>query len=91
MYGALRPTWGNTPLVRVPPPQLLPLRRARRSVDVEEFDRTGGRDRHDLRGDPLELEAEELKLAARALGRVTGAYDVEDVLDVVFRDFCVGK
>jgi tRNA modification GTPase len=39
----------------------------------------------------LELEAEELKLAARALGRVTGAYDVEDVLDVVFRDFCVGK
>ena len=39
----------------------------------------------------LELEAEELKLAARALGRVTGAYDVEDVLDVVFRDFCIGK
>ena len=42
-------------------------------------------------GVPLELRAEELKSAARALARVTGAYDVEDVLDVVFSDFCVGK
>lgn len=40
---------------------------------------------------PLELRAEELKSAARALARVTGAYDVEDVLDVVFSDFCIGK
>ena len=39
----------------------------------------------------LELGAEELKHAARALGRITGAYDVEDVLDVVFKDFCIGK
>lgn len=39
----------------------------------------------------LELGAEELKLAARALARITGAYDVEDVLDIVFRDFCIGK
>ncbi|MBS7543619.1 tRNA uridine-5-carboxymethylaminomethyl(34) synthesis GTPase MnmE [Ancylobacter oerskovii] len=38
-----------------------------------------------------ELVAEELRLAARALGRVTGAIDVEDLLDVVFREFCIGK
>jgi tRNA modification GTPase len=38
-----------------------------------------------------ELVAEDLRLAARALGRVTGRVDVEEVLDVIFRDFCVGK
>jgi tRNA modification GTPase len=38
-----------------------------------------------------ELVAEELRLAARTLGRVTGRVDVEDVLDEVFRNFCVGK
>ena len=35
--------------------------------------------------------AEELRLAARALGRLTGRVDVEDILDVIFRDFCIGK
>ena len=35
--------------------------------------------------------AEELRLAATALGRLTGRVDVEDVLDVIFRDFCIGK
>ncbi|MGB1088520.1 MAG: tRNA uridine-5-carboxymethylaminomethyl(34) synthesis GTPase MnmE, partial [Alphaproteobacteria bacterium] len=40
---------------------------------------------------PPELLAEELRQAARALGRVAGAVDVEDLLDVVFRDFCIGK
>lgn len=38
-----------------------------------------------------DLIAEELRLAGRALGRVTGRVDVEDVLDVIFRDFCIGK
>jgi tRNA modification GTPase len=38
-----------------------------------------------------ELVAEEFRLAARALGRLTGRVDVEDVLDVIFRDFCIGK
>ena len=38
-----------------------------------------------------ELAAEELRLAARSLGRVTGRVDVEDVLDHVFRNFCIGK
>jgi tRNA modification GTPase len=35
--------------------------------------------------------AEELRLASRALGRLTGRVDVEDILDVIFRDFCIGK
>ncbi len=38
-----------------------------------------------------ELIAEELRLAARELGRLTGRVDVEDILDVIFRDFCIGK
>lgn len=38
-----------------------------------------------------EVLAEELRLAARALERLLGRIDVEDVLDVVFRDFCIGK
>jgi tRNA modification GTPase len=38
-----------------------------------------------------ELAAEDLRLAARALGRITGRVDVEDVLDVIFREFCIGK
>jgi tRNA modification GTPase len=38
-----------------------------------------------------DLLAEELRLAARALGKLTGRVDVEDVLDVIFREFCIGK
>jgi len=38
-----------------------------------------------------DLLAEELRLAARALGRLTGRVDVDDILDVIFRDFCIGK
>lgn len=38
-----------------------------------------------------ELAAEDLRLAARALGRITGRVDVEELLDVIFRDFCIGK
>jgi len=38
-----------------------------------------------------EIMAEQLRLAARALGKLLGRVDVEDVLDVIFRDFCIGK
>ncbi|OHC75580.1 MAG: tRNA uridine-5-carboxymethylaminomethyl(34) synthesis GTPase MnmE [Rhodospirillales bacterium RIFCSPLOWO2_12_FULL_58_28] len=41
--------------------------------------------------DASELVAEDLRLAARALGRITGRVDVEDILDVIFKDFCIGK
>lgn len=40
---------------------------------------------------PAELRAEDLRLALRALGRVVGAVDVEDLLDVIFFEFCIGK
>jgi len=38
-----------------------------------------------------ELAAEELRVAAHSLGRLLGRVDVEDILDVIFREFCVGK
>ena len=38
-----------------------------------------------------ELIAEELRAAANTLGRLTGRIDVEDILDVIFREFCIGK
>jgi tRNA modification GTPase len=38
-----------------------------------------------------ELFAEDLRLAARWIGRITGRIDIEELLDVIFRDFCVGK
>ena len=38
-----------------------------------------------------ELAAEELRMAAQSLGRLLGRVDVEDILDVIFREFCVGK
>jgi len=40
---------------------------------------------------PLELRAEHLRLAAESLGRITGRIDVEDMLGVIFSQFCVGK
>lgn len=39
----------------------------------------------------LELRAEELRKAADVLARVTGRVDVDDLLDVIFREFCIGK
>ena len=38
-----------------------------------------------------ELAAEELRLAADSLGRITGRSDIEQVLDIIFKDFCIGK
>jgi tRNA modification GTPase len=39
----------------------------------------------------IELRAEELRRATDALGRITGRVDVEDLLDVIFSEFCIGK
>jgi tRNA modification GTPase len=49
--------------------------------------------RHGLEApaDHPELLAEDLRLAMRAVGRITGRVDVEELLDFVFRDFCIGK
>jgi tRNA modification GTPase len=38
-----------------------------------------------------ELAAEDLRMAARSLGKLLGRVDVEDILDVIFREFCIGK
>ena len=40
---------------------------------------------------PLEIRAEELRLASDRLGRITGAIDTEELLDVIFSQFCIGK
>ena len=37
------------------------------------------------------LAAEDLRLALRAIGRITGAVRLDELLDVIFRDFCIGK
>jgi tRNA modification GTPase len=42
-------------------------------------------------GQGEELVAEDLRAAAYALGRLLGRVDVEDILDVIFREFCIGK
>ena len=42
-------------------------------------------------GKPLEIVAEDLRLAGRSLAGIVGAIDVEQVLDAVFSRFCIGK
>ena len=44
-----------------------------------------------ISADHLELMAEALRAAAHDMGRLTGRIDVEDVLDAIFREFCIGK
>jgi len=45
----------------------------------------------DVIGKGEELAAEDLRSAAYALGRLLGQVDVEDILDLIFREFCIGK
>jgi tRNA modification GTPase len=44
-----------------------------------------------LRNDAPELSAFEAREALQALGEVVGQVDIEEVLDVVFSSFCIGK
>lgn len=44
-----------------------------------------------LNGYSPDMIAEDIRLAVRSLGRITGKTDVEDLLDIIFRDFCIGK
>ena len=39
----------------------------------------------------MDIAAEELRLAMMELGKITGRVDVEELLDVIFRDFCIEK
>ncbi len=65
------------------------LCRARHRQHVQEC--TEALQRYDEVHLQLELAAEELRGAARALGRVTGVIDTEDLLDAIFNEFCIGK
>jgi tRNA modification GTPase len=40
---------------------------------------------------PLELTCEDLRQAALAVGKITGKIQVDDVLDIIFKQFCIGK
>jgi tRNA modification GTPase len=64
------------------------LTRARHRGALEECVASLGRA---LNAELPELAAEDVRLAVRALGRITGRVDVEDILDVIFREFCIGK
>jgi len=72
-----------------PEPALVTRERHRRALEdaLAALRRALGRE---LAGSE-DLLAEELRIAARAIERLTGRVDVEDVLDVIFRDFCIGK
>jgi tRNA modification GTPase len=39
----------------------------------------------------LELLSEDLRMAARDIGKITGYVDVEDILEKIFTEFCIGK
>jgi tRNA modification GTPase len=65
------------------------MTRARHRVELE-----GTRNALQRFGDASlspELKAEELRIAARHLGRLTGRIDVEEVLGAIFSEFCIGK
>lgn len=44
-----------------------------------------------LQEKPLELACEELRRAALAIGKITGKIALDDILDVIFSQFCIGK
>ncbi|WP_105386305.1 tRNA uridine-5-carboxymethylaminomethyl(34) synthesis GTPase MnmE [Neorhizobium alkalisoli] len=44
-----------------------------------------------LNGKELDVRAESLRAAASSLGRITGHVDVEQLLDIIFSQFCIGK
>ncbi len=65
-----------------------PLTRARHRAALQE---ASARLADAATADLPELRAEDLRLALRALGRVTGDVGVEDILDALFAQFCIGK
>lgn len=70
--------------------EAMPLTRIRHREALEETAAALERAAAEQGPEPA-LLAEDIRLAARALGRITGRVDVEEMLDVVFSDFCIGK
>jgi tRNA modification GTPase len=64
------------------------VERAVEALEVFVAGRTGEIREHYL---PMDLATEELRIASYELGAVTGVIHVEEVLDVIFSDFCIGK
>jgi tRNA modification GTPase len=73
---------------RMSPGEAPALTRLRHRQALEECLAALGRARD---ADPPELRAEDLRLATRTLGRITGGVDVEEILDRIFSEFCIGK
>lgn len=46
---------------------------------------------HAMEEQEIELQAEQLRLASTSLGKITGTVDVEELLGVIFSEFCIGK
>jgi tRNA modification GTPase len=69
--------------------EVLPFRA--RHIEMLARAAAGLRSAVDYADGELELRAEELRRASDALGRITGAVDAEDLLDVIFSEFCIGK
>jgi tRNA modification GTPase len=65
-----------------------PLTRARHREALVECQASLGRA---LVAPEVALAAEDLRLAMRALGRITGTVRIDELLDIIFRDFCIGK
>lgn len=47
--------------------------------------------RQALKQSEIDLKAEDLRLATRELGKITGRVEVSEILDVIFSSFCIGK
>ena len=64
------------------------MARARHLQALEETSKALGRLKKSL---PPELQVEEVRLALNGLGQLVGDVSVEEVLDRVFAEFCIGK
>ena len=67
---------------------VVPLTRTRHREALVECQAALGRA---LLAPEVALAAEDLRLALRAIGRITGTVRIDELLDVIFRDFCIGK
>jgi tRNA modification GTPase len=84
---------GAQVVARAATPETIPLTRARHRHALESVTRHLDRFTSNLVGPDagIDMLAEDLRMAARDLAKLTGRIDVEDYLDVIFRDFCIGK
>jgi tRNA modification GTPase len=85
---ALLATMGSRVNAMVGKAEGAPLTRARHRIAIRD---ARAAVRRALEQDQIELCAEEIRLGANALGRLVGVVEVDDILDRVFSEFCIGK